>query len=270
VAERLLWTWCLAVFAFFSVSHFKLDHYVYPLAPALCLLAARAWHQLRDASAVRPHTGAAIGTALGAVTLVAGGIALIPKIRTLPLTMLPWADLVPAGFIAAGLALLGRLALARFRPPRIPYAVAASWLVAYAVILVVVLPEFERAKPVKDLAQWMAKHAPGRVGAYQLDRWNTSFRFYVERPVEFFETPEALVAFAQQPGNQVLMMRTEFDTLRAAGHPLSVVFEREGLFTTTGRAIQREGRSNWKSFVVVVGGRAGASMTLEGMGQGQD
>jgi hypothetical protein len=35
--ERVLWAWNVAVFGFFSFSHFKLDHYVFPAAPALCL-----------------------------------------------------------------------------------------------------------------------------------------------------------------------------------------------------------------------------------------
>lgn len=43
MAERLLWVWSIAIVGFFTFSQFKLDHYVYPAAPALCLLCAHAW-----------------------------------------------------------------------------------------------------------------------------------------------------------------------------------------------------------------------------------
>src|SRR5438876_745195 len=41
--EVMLWMWTAAIVGFFTLSTFKLDHYVFPAAPALCLLCARAW-----------------------------------------------------------------------------------------------------------------------------------------------------------------------------------------------------------------------------------
>src|SRR6185436_3928688 len=48
--ERLLWSWALAVIAFFTIAGFKLDPYVFPAAPALCLLCAQAWNDSRVAA----------------------------------------------------------------------------------------------------------------------------------------------------------------------------------------------------------------------------
>ena len=45
--ETMLWGWTLAIVGFFTLSTFKLDHYVFPAAPALCLLCARAWSDVR-------------------------------------------------------------------------------------------------------------------------------------------------------------------------------------------------------------------------------
>jgi 4-amino-4-deoxy-L-arabinose transferase-like glycosyltransferase len=45
--ETMLWAWTPAVVGFFTLSTFKLDHYVFPAAPALCLLCARAWGDVR-------------------------------------------------------------------------------------------------------------------------------------------------------------------------------------------------------------------------------
>ena len=45
--DILLWSWAIAIIGFFSVSRFKLDHYVFPALPALCLITARAWIEVR-------------------------------------------------------------------------------------------------------------------------------------------------------------------------------------------------------------------------------
>ena len=53
--EVMLWSWTAAVVGFFTLSTFKLDHYVFPAAPALCLLCARAWVDVRaDQMAAAP------------------------------------------------------------------------------------------------------------------------------------------------------------------------------------------------------------------------
>ena len=47
-SETLLWLWVLVVIGFFSLARFKLDHYIFPAAPACCLLAAHAWRVAAD------------------------------------------------------------------------------------------------------------------------------------------------------------------------------------------------------------------------------
>lgn len=252
--ERLLWAWNAAVLGFFSLSHFKLDHYVYPMAPALCLLVAHAWHEVRDAESIRNHAGAAIGLAASAVMLVVAAAALVPLVRDLPSDLSPWVQFVPLLLALAGVLFGVRLIVGRFRPPAVPIAIAGSLLMAYSILLLIVVPEIERAKPVKSLARWVAATVPhnGAVGAYRMDRWNTSWRFYVERKVHQMESPEQLLEFLRQPGpHYCVMMRTDFEALSAAGYPLVIVQERVGLSNTSGRAIQRKGRKNWKRFVVV-------------------
>jgi hypothetical protein len=43
----VLWAWAGVVFAFFSASRFKLDHYIFPMAPAVCLLVADEWERAK-------------------------------------------------------------------------------------------------------------------------------------------------------------------------------------------------------------------------------
>src|SRR6266566_5066086 len=106
--ERLLWSWAIAVVGFFTVSGFKLDHYVFPAAPALCLLCAHAWSELRDAEP-RP-----IGTMAGLVTipalLVISGIVLIPGLNRVPLELPTAARLLPIALIASGIAMMAQVA----------------------------------------------------------------------------------------------------------------------------------------------------------------
>ena len=79
--EILLWAWVGVVFVFFSLARFKVDRYVYPAAPACCLLAARAWMSLSvrrpDLAAARDNvfvrwSVVALGAILVAVGIVAG------------------------------------------------------------------------------------------------------------------------------------------------------------------------------------------------------
>ena len=92
--ETLLWAWTLAVVGFFTLSTFKLDHYVFPAAPALCLLCARAWADVRAEPLAPRHAARASGLHLIGPFLVAVGLGcgyfLIARLA------LPWgAVMVP-------------------------------------------------------------------------------------------------------------------------------------------------------------------------------
>jgi len=252
--ERWLWAWVVAVVGFFSGSSFKLDHYVYPAAPALCLLTANAWHEARTAVSRRPHLGTLTGIAFAAGTLVAAGVALARLVTALPLDLERWMMVVPVAMSAAGGLLLLNLARRGWRPPAMPIGVAAALLLGYTVMLVALLPRFESAKPVRELGRIVASTvSPSAVvGAYRMDRWNTSWRFYVDRPVEELRTKDELGAFLDGSDRELcLMLDTDFNDLLAAGLPLRIVEQRRGLFTTSGRAITRGGSAGWRTFLVV-------------------
>jgi len=256
--ERLLWAWAIAVTAFFGFSSFKLDHYLYPVAPALCLLAAHAWLNLRHAPAIRPHLGTAAGVIVTGILLSGAGLALVPLVRDVPVSIGLAIDLVPPVLFVGGIWLVVQVARHEWRPPLVPVSVLAGLLATYAVVLTAVVPEFERLKPVKGLAQWVAASIPpdAVVGAYRMDRWNTSWRFYVERVVDELDGPDALESFFDDDQKLCVMMQTDFDELVSAGHDLRIVQERSGLVATSGRALTRRGASNLKNFVVVGRGAA--------------
>ena len=249
--ERLLWAWSIAVVGFFTFSSFKLDHYVFPAAPALCILCAHAWHEARE------REPAPIGIIFGLVSipvlLVAAGIVLIPGLNQVPLDLPSVARVLPMALIAAGIAMFGQVARC-WRPAASPFAALAGLLTAYAVVLVVGLPAFEQVKPTRRLARIVAHAArpEDHVGMYRLNRWSSSWRFYVGRHSERLETDAELVEFFSRPGHHYCaMLRHDYDRLAADGLRLRVIYEETGLFTTTGRSLKSGAAARKDGFIIV-------------------
>jgi hypothetical protein len=91
--EVVLWAWAITVFGFFSLSWFKLDTYVYPAVPAICLLASHAWQQER----ARSHWSAVrVVLVLVAIAMVGIGIAKALLIFQLDLPLPRTVAVVPA------------------------------------------------------------------------------------------------------------------------------------------------------------------------------
>ena len=240
-AEVLLWSWTAAILGFFTFSTFKLDHYVFPAAPSLCLLCARAWFDVRAARLAPRNAGARTGLHLIGPLVVAIGLGcgyfLIARLA------LPRAAVaVPIALTLAGAALT---ALANVRgglPPRAPWIVTAALLVTYAGLVGFVMPALDEKKVVDDLARDMAAVSDGteRVASYRMDRWNPAFRFYVDRHVTFLEDPGQAEAFFQSPEPFFCVMRKPaFDEFVARGIPLQIVRERDGMWATSGRSLWR-------------------------------
>ena len=265
VAERLLWAWAIAIVGFFSFSQFKYDHYVYPAAPALCLLAADAWS--RAARSEPDEWGVRYGAlSVGLVVLAAGSILILGMPRV-PLDLSWWMRLIPLALGAGGLVLVVEMAVARFRAPAAPASIVAALVAAYAVVMIVGLPSFERAQPIRDLARWTegVTGAGDRIATFRMHRWNSSWRFYVNRHTEVLETPFELSRFVTTPGpHYIAMTRRDYDNFAANQFPLRVVQERHGVSMTTGRALRRGRAESWRSYVVATdAGVPSASLELQ-------
>jgi 4-amino-4-deoxy-L-arabinose transferase-like glycosyltransferase len=244
--EVLLWAWTIAVVGFFTGSRFKLDHYVFPAAPALCLLCARAWVDLRHSPDNADHRGARIGIHLVGPLLMLMGLAAAYFLLTqfdLPRGTL----VVPAIVILCGVAVTLRLKARAGRPPDAPWIPIAAMTVIYTAIVLVVMPALERQKVVPDLARWVAAHAgpDSRVATYQLNRWNTAFRFYVDRHVTMLDSDDTMLAFFNDRDDAapfyVVMLQSGYDEFRERGVALKEVYAREGMWATSGRALWRQG-----------------------------
>lgn len=248
--ESLLWVWVAAVMAFFSASQFKLDHYVFPVAPALCLIIALAWRDaVQSTTPEDRHAGIRLGFGLVGPVLILGGSALtVLFVTRFDLPTVAW--LLPIGWIAIGGVLL---ATGRQGVVRAPAMTALAFGVFYVVAISVVLPVIEKQKVVADVARWASAKAGASapVCGYRLNRWNNSLLFYSGRLVRFFDTPEQFRSAAEIDRTLLCLTTKEgVAELTGSGLELTVLHEREGLWATSGRALWRTG-APLTTFVVV-------------------
>ena len=254
--ETVLWAWTLTIVGFFTLSTFKLDHYVFPAAPALCLLTARAWSDVRTDRTSARHRASRVGLHLVGLFLLAGGMVCSFLLWT-RFSLPAGAALIPAALIVCGLIVTVGLATRRGPTPRVPWLVTVTMVVVYVGLIAFVLPAFERHKVIPDMAHWVAERAQptDRIASFRLNRWNPSYRFYVSRHIAFLEDPAEAEAFFRAPQPfYCVMHRSAYDEFVAKGVPLTVVYEREGMTATSGRSLWRTSTPLTR-FVVVSGGR---------------
>jgi len=252
VVDTLLWSWVIAILGFFSFSRFKLDHYIFPVAPALCIVCARAWSEQR---VPRPDdhstTGARLGARLIGPTLVVAGIVmaiLATHFLALPVTF----SIIPLLIIALGTVASVRYWTRPERMPALPSLALTAMGVLYIGILVWIIPHIEREKVIPSIARWVGGHATAndRIASFRLNRWNPAYRFYVNRHVLMVESDEeARQFFLESSPYYCVMTAHTSEALRRAGVPLKIVYRGEGLWVTSGNRLWRE-RDALTTFVV--------------------
>ncbi len=239
--EVLLWCWILTIVGFFTASRFKLDHYVFPAAPALSLITARAWADVRKRVSDNRSVASRIGFhTIGPILMLAGtggGYFMIARLN-LPNA----AMIVPAIMLLAGAYITFLTSFSQWRIPEVPWLTLAAFVVTYAGVILWVMPSLEAQKVVPDVARWAAAHAPAgtRIATYKLNRWSNAFRFYLDRHAEHLDAPEQAVAlFGTTEPFYCVMPGQFFDEFTALGLPIEAVYERDGMWVTSGRALWR-------------------------------
>jgi 4-amino-4-deoxy-L-arabinose transferase-like glycosyltransferase len=253
LAVRMLWLWLFVVIGFFTLARFRLDHYIFPAAPACCVIAARAW-----VNAVEDRRWRATRVAIGivAVVLVAGAVIASAMMFRIDLGLDKKALALPLALVAGGGLLAVEMIRRRGAPPPRPTVLALTLLASYAVVVVVGLPVLEGSRPTAPLGRWIAENAPNEsvVGSYGLTDWRASIRFYADRRVvELPSLDEVRAFFEQHPDGYVLMRSRHYRALREAGLD---VHEVGGLPAIVGRTGKYFRRQVWgRILVVTVSGR---------------
>lgn len=246
----LLWAWVAVVFGFFSASRFKLDHYIYPLAPAACLLAADAWQTAAiDRTRTYRFTSWSLvltGLLLGAIGAI-GCIALVSVDLHLPTISAAFFVAVSLG----GLAWVWYLFARDFQPSRNGLPLAATLIVLYAAVVHVGFPVFKETRPGADLGVWLQSRVvpTDHIVIYRQGRWKASLRFYAQFPVQQTDKAEELLTTWKGPGRTyAVLVESDLDVLRQAGLPVIEVHSEKAIVDTTGRYLRTQ---IWGKVVVV-------------------
>ncbi len=240
--ETLLWIWMLVVIGFFSLARFKLDHYIFPAAPACCLLAAHAWRRAADDA-----DGWLRGTrlsvlAVAALFILAGSAGSIILFE-LNLELPPIALALPLTLAAGGIVMTLQAGRQRWAVPSTAAVAVATMLTASAIVVAVGLPSFEVTRPTAHLANRLRQltDASAPVGLYRAERWRPSLRYYLGRRVHRLENPEEVRAFlARAEPAYVVMLRREYVDLRRRGAPIHLLALRRTVIGNRGRGIRRQ------------------------------
>ena len=250
--EKLLWLWAALVVGFFSLARFKLDHYIFPAAPALCLIAAKGWRDAASEGTGRwPATRLTV-IGLAAALVVAGSFTSV-YLFELDLELPESAIILPIVLTLGGIALLAAVSAAGWRVPATPLSPVVTLLAVYAIVAAIGFPTLERTRPTALIAKTLRHRTDSRApaGIYKLEQWRASLRYYAARPLAKLSSPEELAAFAaEQPRPiYVFMIRRDYRLLRKSLGLREVFRCRAVVGTTRTRGGLR--RQQWDDLIIV-------------------
>ncbi len=248
--EWLLACWLGAVLGVFTLARFKLDHYIYPAAPALALMASRAWESASERNA-EAFWQRAVVIAMPIVLMI-GAAVLVVSMYDLDLQISPDAVVFPLVVIAGATLCALRVWLQGWRTPIFPAALIATLVATYASVVMFGYPVLEHVRPTPLLGRWIAERQPqaSPVGVFELGEFEASLRYYSGRRVVLLEDMNALRAFLSRPGpRSVIMRRRHYLALQTMGAPLRFGFQSDAVIGRTGKGLRRQ---QWGQLVVAV------------------
>jgi 4-amino-4-deoxy-L-arabinose transferase-like glycosyltransferase len=205
-AVLLALTWFLAVLGLFSISSYKLPHYILPAYPAAALLVGVFLDAALDGRVARTilyRLPLALTALLFAVGAVLVGLLLR---RAFGLPLADPSSLLP---VVLGVGSMAIAALLIARRDRGALHVLIGTLVAgFAWTSLIILPnELRRFQPMPELARTVAARVPSSdplavSGAYRA----TSLVFYARRRIEVLEDAAAIRNYLMAPGTRYCVL----------------------------------------------------------------
>ncbi len=210
---RLLLWWVLTFVIFFSLSRTKQDLYILPIVPALAALVGASLAAATDGGRSGANASVrVVALATGALLLVAGAgvMALFVAPGRYPLAGLGTVT-VAAG--VGGLAVIAFAATRRLHHAAL--ALGACFVVAAWIFVTATLPDFERYKPVRPLAETITRTASATavIGSYRLGI--PSLVYYLRRPiVESYAPQQVTELFGSDADVYVVMADRDYQDIR--------------------------------------------------------
>ena len=252
-AAVLLWLWIASVLLLFTVARFRVDRYIFPAAPACCLLAARAWVSARDEADARRVAVTRVAIFAVGIVFVAAGVVLGLRLPNLGLAVPPAAFLLPAVLVAGGLWLDWQMIRRQFCPPPLLDGPIGLLVTVYALVVAIGFPIFEKSRPIKTVGSWLQAQSQrgDAVGLYKLDRWQPTLRYYGRRTLQRLDDEDAVRQFLAGPGPRWLVTRRESLSALAptsAGAAPDIALTVPAIVGTSGRGVRRQ---VWSDVVVI-------------------
>jgi hypothetical protein len=216
-AVRLSLVWFFTVLLLFSVSSYKLPHYIMPAYPATALLVG-VFGDAMMRGLIRHRLMWRIPAALAAILLLAGAVLvglLLRRAFDLPLTD---PSFVLSALLIAGAASVGFCALTR-RDAGGLAALAMTLVASYAWTVTVVSPrELRRFQPIPALGGSVQRiAAPDEPLAVAGNYGAPGLVFYARRPVQQLAGREDVIHYMSGPGRRHLVLPlTDFEAVRGA------------------------------------------------------
>jgi len=176
---RLLGTWSVFIFVFFSLSNSKLVTYVLPVVPALALLCARPQPSAKEAAGIRLGAVLSLAASLGIIAY-ASGLWSAPKGDQLARQMLFGLSLIATSLAVS--AIVSLVLLLRTQTRRALVVLCVGWFLATAALLLAG-SEAQRFFSGKQSADLLNSVVPVGAPIYAVQYYEQSLPFYLKRPV---------------------------------------------------------------------------------------
>jgi len=237
--EVWLWLWIAVVLAVFTMVPFRVDRYIYPAAPACCLLAVRGWLLASAATHWRDYAATRAAVGVVALALVGGGVYLWTSLGDLNLPLAPAAAILPAVLVVGGLGICARMARAWHTLPGVEWP-ALTLVIAYAGAVHFASPALRAGLPIEQVGRFVAAsslpHEP--VAFLGLDRWEMGLTYYLRTSPTRLRNAIDAERFASTPGRRWMVTKPEWrDQIATAG---CVTFSVPAIVGTKGRGLRTQ------------------------------
>jgi hypothetical protein len=134
--------------------------------------------------------------------------------------------MIPISLIVGGVALVATIVHRRAVSPMLFGGLIVMLIVVYGSAVVIGFPILERVSPTARVARQLSRQLQegDRVALYRVEKWRSSLRYYLMRPVTYTDDPVELQAFLKRPDHDYcVMIREDYERLRQNGLRLRIV-----------------------------------------------
>jgi hypothetical protein len=262
--ESGLWLWIGIVLVTFTLIPFRVDRYIYPVAPACCLLAVRGWLAASAEARWREFIATRAAVGFVAVAFAGAGLFAWSALPSLGVPLPTAAGIMPAVLVIGGVAMAATMMLRRGAGiPDLAGWPIATLLTVYASLVFVGLPIIRAGLPVEQIGRFVADQSgdDAPVGLLGLERWEVGLAYYLHQAPQHLRDSADAERFANMPGPRWIVMRRESAQTAPPGGCVTLTLP--AIVGTKGRGIRTQ---VWGDVLVIRynAGAPSASTSLAG------